>query len=74
MCASQIGVEELLPQERYRKITLIILVQVKNLSAVVQLEESWEELSIGISSKYLINTQLLIQKQPPEVFYKKRRS
>ena len=52
--------KELQPQKRYLKLTLIVLVQVKRLNAVVQLKKSWEELNIGISSKYLINTQLLI--------------
>ena len=32
----------------------------KKLIAVVQLKKSWEELTIRISSKYLINTQLLM--------------
>ena len=35
------------------------MVQAKKLIAVVQLKKSWEESNIGISSKYLINTQLL---------------
>ena len=48
------------------KKTLIVLVQAKKLIAVVQLKKSWEESNIGISSKYLINTQLQTAELNPE--------
>ena len=57
MDSSEIDAEE---KKYITNITLIVLVQVKKLIEVVQLKKSLEELNIGISSKYLINTQLLI--------------
>ena len=57
MDSSEIDAEE---KKYITNITLVVLVQVKKLIEVVQLKKSLEELNIGISSKYLINTQLLI--------------
>ena len=55
--ASEIGMEDFFNDT---KLTLTLLVQVKKLIAVVKLKKSSEELKTGTSSKYLINTQLLI--------------
>ena len=55
MDVSEIGMEELLTQK-------IVLLQAKKIIPLVQLKKLSEELNTGISSKYLINTQLLIAK------------
>ena len=55
MDVSEKGMEELLTQK-------IVLLQAKKIIPLVQLKKLSEELNTGISSKYLINTQLLIAK------------
>ena len=57
MGASEIGVEEVLPQKRYYKNNLDCTgASERNL---LQLKKSREELNIGISSKYLINNAII---------------
>ena len=58
MGASEIGIEELLPQRKYHKNKLVPASEKTYCSGTVK--KSWEELTIGISSKYLINMQLLM--------------
>ena len=59
MSASEIGMEELLPQKRCQKNNFNLLAHVKKRIVLVELKKLSEELNTGISL-YLINTKLLI--------------
>ena len=57
MVASEIGMEELLPQKRYHKNNIDCTGTSEKSYCSVTTKKSWEELNIGTSSKYLLNTQ-----------------
>ena len=60
MVASKVGAKELLPQKRYHKKNLDGTGTGEKAYCSGTTKKNMEELNIGISSKYLINTQLLI--------------
>lgn len=58
MGTSKIGMEELLPQKWCHKNNLNCISRSEKLTALIQLKKLSEELNNGISTRYLINTQL----------------